>query len=369
MTPKLGTQLNLRSEISDISLLTKCWKQIYQGKSEDKRSFSRGFDDVSLNEFKKEAKKNLQGISERLFHNQYKFSPLKGTPIKKSNGNYRLVTVPIVADRIVHRAILSKLAGIFYPLINTRVSYCGVKKSFFSKKSDVNHIKAIRKLVFHVEKKNFWVYESDLEGFFDNLSKERLLESIYQQLLPDTSINTLIKEIIYFEIGNSEIFSKIQYIGKLKRPESDRGVPQGSSLSPLFSNIYLYDFDNKMKALCGDAFIRYVDDFIIMAPEKKIAESYGASAKQYLEDIGLQLSPNKTHLTNLNGGGNSIDFLGLKINQNHISAKDPGKIKSRITAEITFKSKKVEAAKTKGRSAQMLLMNSIIRGVTNFVTI
>jgi len=54
------------------------------------------------------------------------------------------------------------------------------------------------------------------------------------------------------------------------------GIPQGNSLSPLLSNIYLAPFDKHMKEK-GYNLVRYADDFVILSSTQE--ECYNA----YLE--------------------------------------------------------------------------------------
>ena len=57
--------------------------------------------------------------------------------------------------------------------------------------------------------------------------------------------------------------------------ENNYGIPQGSPLSGIFSNIYMTDFDYKMKKISEEnngIYKRYSDDFIIVIPQKS-AES------------------------------------------------------------------------------------------------
>ncbi len=367
MTPKY----TLRQKISEIKCLQKCWRNIYSSKREDVRESSRGFDNITLNQFKEKAATNLARISWELVNDRYKFSPLKGIPIRKANGNYRLVTSPSVSDRIVHKAILSAINEIFYSLVDTGVSYCGVKRNLFSssKKKDKNHISAIKQITTLVSEKKFWIFESDIEGFFDNVPKKNLLDLIINDL-PDSSINDLIKQIIFFEIGNEADLEKPKYKGKLKLPQKDCGISQGSPLSPLFSNIYLSDLDYAMKNECGMAFIRYVDDFVILANSRDEVEKLGNFAENEFKKLGLCLSrdkdesKSKTRTVNLKDGGKSIVFLGLKIDNQMITAKNPGAIKSKFNDEyLNIKLKELNRLTPQEK---ILLMNSRIQGCANY---
>ena len=50
----------------------------------------------------------------------------------------------------------------------------------------------------------------------------------------------------------------------------DIGVAQGNSLSPLLGNLLLKDFDSAMNSLPNIRCIRFIDDFIILGPNKKL---------------------------------------------------------------------------------------------------
>lgn len=69
-------------------------------------------------------------------------------------------------------------------------------------------------------------------------------------------------------------------------PLQEIGVAQGSSLSPLIGNIVLHKFDAKMNTsdvLC----IRYIDDFLIIAPSTRILSGAFKKAQKILAGLGM----------------------------------------------------------------------------------
>jgi len=81
----------------------------------------------------------------------------------------------------------------------------------------------------------------------------------------------------------------IQIDGKLQK--RTKGVPQGSPISPLLSNILLNELDKELEKR-GLRYVRYADDFSIYVKSRKSAKRVGNSIFQFLADK-LQLPINR----------------------------------------------------------------------------
>lgn len=311
--------MSLLNKIADEKKLTDAWERVYDGKSDDVREKSRGIDDESLADFKKNDKENIKEISKQLLNSTYSLQSLFGFTEPKKNGKFRLITAPCVRDRIVHAAILAVIQE-FFPEIRNGSSYCLPRTKLKSER--VNFIDAFRMLIKQVEKGNNYVFESDIESFFDRIIKKRLFEEVLTQL-PDNSIDGLIEGIVYFEIGNIDDFKERIKQEKIKQPEPEIGLSQGSPLSPLFANIYLKKFDAGMRSQFGDKYIRYVDDFIVACSNDKETSQALEKAINLLKDDGLTLPPidkgeeSKTRTVDLLSGEWFV-FLGIRVTREAI---------------------------------------------------
>jgi len=73
----------------------------------------------------------------------------------------------------------------------------------------------------------------------------------------------------------------IQIKGKLVKRR--KGVPQGSPLSPLLSNILLHELDKELERQ-GQRYVRYADDFSVYTKSKSKAKETGNKIFKFLKD-------------------------------------------------------------------------------------
>src|SRR6185436_18257027 len=114
-----------------------------------------------------------------------------------------------------------------------------------------------------------------LKNFFDEVDHCLLLNLIYRK----------IKCPIVMRLIRKWLRVPIDMEGKLTKRR--KGVPQGSPISPLLSNILLHEMDKELKK--GEhSFVRYADDFSIYVRSKLEAKKVGNAIYLFLK--------NKLHL-------------------------------------------------------------------------
>ena len=89
------------------------------------------------------------------------------------------------------------------------------------------------------------------------------------------------------------------------------GAVQGGALSPLFSNIFLHEFDVAMMK-AGLHLVRFADDWVICCRDAKSAQAAHDLAAQKLGELRLQLHPHKTRIKRFDEG---LEFLGYRFAQ------------------------------------------------------
>jgi RNA-directed DNA polymerase len=93
------------------------------------------------------------------------------------------------------------------------------------------------------------------------------------------------------------------------------GSPQGAVLSPLLSNIYLDPLDHAM-AQEGYEMVRYADDFVILCKSEQEAREALERVRQWTEQAGLGLHPDKTRVVDATRKG-GFDFLGYHFERGY----------------------------------------------------
>jgi len=276
---------------------------------------------LELEAFAKEAPTKLRSLKGQLACGSFKFAPAKGVPIPKldekgkKTGKSRPIVLAPVESRIVQRAILNVLLEVptLKPFIQTPYSFGGIRGERASQKDKVARSDsvsavpaAIRAVLDEIGNGARFVASADIRSFFTRISKDAVTK-IIASAVNDDELTALFRNAIDVELSN---MAQLRHKA-VDFPIEDIGVAQGNSLSPLLGNIILADFDRLMNE--GDCkCIRYIDDFIILAPSKKAASARLRKATDLLATLGMELSPEKS-----SKGGVSIDdgfdFLGINL--------------------------------------------------------
>lgn len=190
------------------------------------------------------------------------------------------------------------------------------------------------------------VVDMDLSKCFDTLDHEIMMKAVSEKI-SDGRVLDLIKKFLKSGVMNSGNFSKTEV-----------GSPQGGVISPLLSNIYLNQFDQKMMSK-GIRIVRYADDILVFAKDKNTAGNYKAYATKILEEeLNLTVNKEKTKLTSVYDG---VEFLGFVIYEKWLVV-NPKRIK-RFKDKICKKT-----VRGRGMKIEDIIkdLNPILRGWINY---
>ena len=221
-----------------------------------------GVDGMEVAELKSYIDKHRDAILTSILNGKYVPTAIRGVAIPKPNGKTRLLGVPTVVDRWLQQAVSQQLA-ISFELDFEEESY-----GFRPRK---NLHQAVTQSLKNINDGYQDIVDIDLKGFFDEVQHYKLLQLIYNKLKCRTTLWLIRKWL------RAPILIK----GRLHKRR--KGVPQGSPLSPLLSNILLDVLDKYLKGK-GLKFIRYADDFSIYTQSKATARQIGNEVYMFLKN-------------------------------------------------------------------------------------
>lgn len=199
----------------------------------------------------------LEAIRKGNYHPQ----PILGVEIPKGNGKVRLLGVPNTTERVLQQAVSQVIAPLFEPEFS---------HNSFGFRPNKNARQAVGQARDYIHQGLNYIVDTDLKNFFDEVDHCLLLNLVYRKVKCKTTMRLIRKWLRV----------PIQINGKLQRRR--KGVPQGSPLSPLLSNILLHELDKEMTRR-QLKFVRYADDFSIYCKSENQAKATAKVIAKFLK--------------------------------------------------------------------------------------
>ncbi len=230
----------------------------------------------------------------------------------------RFIQAPPFQDRVVHHA----LVRVIEPLFEKKF----IHHSYACRAGKGNHA-AVLQLQDYLRKADgkwdkTYVLKADISKYFPSIKHDILLR-IIKRTIRDKNVLWLCESII-------------KHCG-----EDDQGIPVGALTSQLFANVYLDQLDHFLKDGHGvKSYVRYMDDWIVLSPEKGSLWSLLDKATDFLNsDLGLRLNPK----TSIFPATHGCDFCGYRTWPTHLLPR------KRNVKRAKLKLKKLSGLYSQGR--------------------
>jgi RNA-directed DNA polymerase len=269
-------------------VLLEAWRQVKANKG------APGVDEVTIEEMIASGNEvqMIKDLQDQLRKGAYQFSPVRQVEKPKPKGGTRPLGIATVKDRIVQTAMKIVIEPIFESGFHD-CSY-GYRPKRDAKQASL----AIREDLYN---RAWGVVEIDFKSYFSSIPHGKLLKLISLRI-SDGKMMKLIRQSL-----------KVGIMSERGIEPTRVGVPQGSPIAPLYSNIYLNLIDQlwhkrgypeKLSATLH----RYCDDAILVCRKSAPAalEAFKAIAKR----MDLTVNEDKTRITRLKDG---FDFIGFNF--------------------------------------------------------
>ncbi len=222
-----------------------------------KKTAAVGVDGVAWHEYERNLEVNIADLHHRIHRGAYRAQPSRRQWIPKPDGRQRPLGIASLEDKIVQQAVLWVLQCIY------EQDFLGFSYGFRPGRSQHDALDAWSVAI--TSKRVNWILDADIEGFFDAIDHEWLVKFL-EHRIGDRRILRLVRKWLRAGISDEGEWSKTTV-----------GVPQGSVISALLSNVFLhYVFDlwiewwRKNRCRGDVVVVRYADD---CAPRTHVSEA------------------------------------------------------------------------------------------------
>jgi RNA-directed DNA polymerase len=198
----------------------------------------------------------------------------------------RLISAAPFRDRVVHHALMNVLAPV-------------LEKRFYHHSYACRPGKGVHKAVDqyqHWAQRYTYVMKVDVARYFPSIHHE-VLRGQLECIVKCRPTLALLEAII--DNGPAEV--------------PGVGLPIGNLTSQYFANLYLNDIDYWLKQELGvPAYLRYVDDLVLLADSKACLWGYRDQLHKQLVELGLSLHPSKQQVMLTH---ERVDMLGYNASR------------------------------------------------------
>jgi len=268
--------------IVSTTCIAEAWKKVRSNKG------APGVDGIGIGQFPGWARPKWKLCKQQLLEGLYQPSPARRVEIPKESGGMRLLGIPIVMDRVIMQAIAKVLGHLFDHTFSDN-SY-GYRPSRSVQM-------AARKAQQYYQQGYRYQIDIDLEKFFDTVNHDVLMERVARK----------VKNRCLLKLIGKFLRAGVRVNGRLQ--PTKKGVPQGSPLSPILSNILLDELDKELESR-GHKFVRYADDLAIFVKSNRAGQRVMASVSRYLESkIKVTVNREKSKVSKVKDSS----VLGFKV--------------------------------------------------------
>jgi RNA-directed DNA polymerase len=255
-----------------------------------------GIDGLTFAAIEESGVENFLGqIRDELVTSTYRPMRARKKEIPKDGGKVRVLSIPVIRDRVVQGALKLILEPIFE---------ADFQPGSYGYRPKRTAHQAVDRVAQAIVKSKTRIIDIDLRAYFDNVQHHLLLEKVARRVQDDAVMHLL--------------NMMLQATGK-------KGVPQGGVISPLLSNLYLSEVDRMLEKAIETTrngkytyvqYARFADDLVILIDSHPrhdwLVKAVDRRLREEVGKLQVEINEEKSRIVDL-AKGDSFAFLGFEF--------------------------------------------------------
>jgi retron-type reverse transcriptase len=292
------TYRNLYPQVYDFENLYRAYRKARRGK--------RGKSPAAT--FERHLEDELLALQAELRERTYTPGPYASFHIHEPKR--RLISAAPFRDRVVHHALCRVIEPVW--------ERCFIHDSYANRVGKGTHRALDRAQTY--ARRYPYVLQCDIRQFFPSIDHQ-ILQAVLAHRIADPGVLWLSDRILASGVDVlSEEYTMVYFPGDdLFAKLRPRGLPIGNLTSQFWANVYLNSFDHFVKRdLKCPAYLRYVDDFLLFATDKRQLQAWREAILGRLAGLRLTLHENQAQVFPTRTG---VPFLGFRVYPIHRRVK------------------------------------------------